>query len=162
MRGIITLAAALALPRDFPQRGLLLFTAFAVTLGTLVIQGLTLRPLLLGLNLRDDHPVDREVRAARVKLAHAGLDALDGDASPEADALRDKLRAEADHAETATDGDGRPELAIQRLQRRVLDSRRSKLLALRRSHAIGDDAFHRLEEELDMADLGSPLEPARS
>ena len=42
MRGTVTLAAALALPGDFPHRNLILFTAFIVVLGTLVVQGLTL------------------------------------------------------------------------------------------------------------------------
>ena len=51
MRGTVTLAAALALPTDFPFRDLILTTAFGVTLGTLVLQGLTLRPLLLRLEL---------------------------------------------------------------------------------------------------------------
>ncbi len=160
MRGIITLATALALPQNFPRRGLLLFTAFAVTLGTLVIQGLTLRPLLLALDLHDDAPVDREVREARVKLARAGLETLEGETSPAAETFRKKLRAEAEHADAATEGDGRPELESHRLQRRVLDRRRAALLALRRDRNIGDDAFHRLEEELDMADLGSPIDPA--
>ena len=70
MRGIVTLAAALALPiqingRAFPFRDLIVFTAFAVVLGTLVIQGLTLGPLLRAFALRDDRPVEREVAAAR-------------------------------------------------------------------------------------------------
>ena len=50
MRGIVSLAAALALPQvrgaDFPHRDLIVLTAFAVVLGTLIIQGLTLRPLI--------------------------------------------------------------------------------------------------------------------
>src|SRR5205085_9665594 len=46
MRGIVTLAAALALPEAFPYRNLIVVTAFSVVLGTLVIQGLTLNPLL--------------------------------------------------------------------------------------------------------------------
>ena len=46
MRGIVTLAAAYALPEVFPYRDLILLTAFAVVLGSLVIQGLTLRPLI--------------------------------------------------------------------------------------------------------------------
>jgi NhaP-type Na+/H+ or K+/H+ antiporter len=48
MRGIVTLAAAFALPESFPYHDLMLLTAFAVVLGTLVIQGLTLRPTDLG------------------------------------------------------------------------------------------------------------------
>jgi NhaP-type Na+/H+ or K+/H+ antiporter len=49
MRGIVTLAAAFALPEGFPYRDLMLLTAFAVVLGSLVIQGLTLRPLISAL-----------------------------------------------------------------------------------------------------------------
>ena len=49
-RGIVTIATALALPQNFPERGMLLFAAFAVTLGTLLVQGLTLRPLVLALD----------------------------------------------------------------------------------------------------------------
>lgn len=153
MRGIVTVATALALPLDFPQRELMLFTAFAVTLGTLVVQGLTLRPLLKVLALKDDGQIDAEVRQARVALADAGVAALDGDDSQEAVLLRDELSEERDVARTATDGDGRPVLAIKRLHARILEVRREKLLALRRDGDIGDDAFHVLEEELDLADL---------
>ena len=46
MRGIVSLAAALALPPAFPYRDLIVLTAFAVVLGTLVIQGLTLKAAL--------------------------------------------------------------------------------------------------------------------
>src|SRR4030095_1009312 len=53
MRGIVTLAAALALPAEFPFRGLIVLIAFSVVLGTLVLQGLTLKPLLLALELHD-------------------------------------------------------------------------------------------------------------
>ena len=65
MRGIVSLAAALALPSGFPYRDLIVLTAFSVVLGTLVIHGLTLKPLLRALNLHDDDPVGREVQAAR-------------------------------------------------------------------------------------------------
>jgi CPA1 family monovalent cation:H+ antiporter len=46
LRGVVTLAAALALPLNFPERSFILFVAFAVILATLVGQGLTL-PLLI-------------------------------------------------------------------------------------------------------------------
>jgi CPA1 family monovalent cation:H+ antiporter len=79
MRGIVSLAAALALPPAFPYRDLIVLTAFSVVLGTLVIQGLTLRPLLEALNLHDDDPVGREVALARSRAYKAALEALDGD-----------------------------------------------------------------------------------
>ncbi len=81
MRGIVTLAAALALPTGgsdgpaFPYRDLILFTAFAVVLGTLVVQGMTLRPLMNLLQLKDDGSVEREVRLARVETLRAALSA---------------------------------------------------------------------------------------
>ena len=65
MRGIVSLAAALALPSAFPYRDLIVLTAFSVVLGTLAIQGLTLKPLLRALDLHDDDPVGRELSAAR-------------------------------------------------------------------------------------------------
>ena len=55
MRGIVTLGTALALPADFPQRDVIQFTAFAVVLGTLGFQGLTLKPLIAWLTLPGGH-----------------------------------------------------------------------------------------------------------
>jgi CPA1 family monovalent cation:H+ antiporter len=160
MRGIVTLAAALALPDGFPYRDLLLFTAFGVTLGTLVIQGLTLRPLLLWLDLRDDPPVDREVRLARVELAGAALAILDGEDGEEAETLRRELRAQREAAITAQDGEGRAILPQHHLRRRALARQREALLQLRRERRIGDDAFHRLEAELDYSELATAVDAA--
>lgn len=152
-RGIVTVATALALPGDFPERGLLLFCAFAVTLGTLVIQGPTLRPLVRALRLRDDGPVEREVRVARIALADAGLAAAGTGGAPGVAALREELAYERRVAAEAHDGDGRPTPPEKTLRASVLASRRERLLELRRDGTIGDDAFHVLEEELDLADL---------
>ena len=73
MRGIVSLAAAMALPPAFPYRDLIVLTAFSVVLGTLVIQGLTLAPLLRVLNLHDDDPVGRELRTARERALPRAL-----------------------------------------------------------------------------------------
>ena len=78
MRGIVTLGAALALPGDFPHRDLIQFTAFAVVLGTLGLQGLTLRPLIEWLTLPGDTR-DDETAMARKAAARAALVSLDGD-----------------------------------------------------------------------------------
>ena len=88
MRGIVSLAAALALPSAFPYRDLIVLTAFSVVLGTLVIQGLTLKPLLRALDLHDDDPVGRELSAARERALRAGLASFEHDRSPVADAVR--------------------------------------------------------------------------
>src|SRR6202043_2085176 len=93
MRGIVTLAAAFALPNGFPYRDLILLTAFSVVLGSLVIQGLTLRPLIVGLPLKDGNLVEAEVGRARAIAYRAALDEIDGDPSEAAEILRLEYRA---------------------------------------------------------------------
>jgi len=157
MRGIVTLAAAFALPNGedgspFPHRDLIVFVAFCVVLGTLVIQGFTLRPLLLKLNLSDDDPVGQEVARARAAAYRAALAALDGDSSPLAEAIRVELQAGLLQA----NGDG-AELTggaqVDNLRMRTVTAARQAVLAMRNSGDIGDTAFHRLEEEIDRLEL---------
>ena len=93
MRGLVTLATAFALPEHFPQRDLIVLCAFCVVLGTLVVQGIALKPLLRWLQLTDDGSIERQVSEARVAIMQAALDSLDGDASPAAAALRDQYTA---------------------------------------------------------------------
>ena len=94
MRGIVTLAAAFALPDGsgsvpaFPYRDLILFTAFSVVLGTLLIQGLTLRPLIARLRFDDSDPVGREVGRARTIAYRVALAEIDSDPSEIAEVLR--------------------------------------------------------------------------
>jgi Na+/H+ antiporter len=152
-RGLVTVATALALPQNFPERGMLLFAAFTVTLGTLLVQGLTLRPLVLALDLNDDDPVNREVREARVVTADAALAAISGETVEGIQALRAELESERRVAELADEGDGRSTFPIKALRAKALAARRQQLLAMRREGVIGDAAFHRIEEELDFADL---------
>jgi monovalent cation/hydrogen antiporter len=158
MRGIVTLAAALALPFDFPYRDLILFTAFCVVLGTLVVQGMTVRPLMRVLAIRADDSVDREVRLARAETSRAALDTLkhpDSDAEV-AQLLRRKYqerlqRAERGERQLESQGDGASSLA--RLHQRAHTAQRRTLSELRATGVIGDDAFHRVEEELDWAEV---------
>ncbi|MEN3346616.1 MAG: monovalent cation/hydrogen antiporter [Bradyrhizobium sp.] len=154
MRGIVTLAAAFALPEYFPYRDLILLTAFAVVLGSLVLQGLTLRPLIMALNFDEDDPVGREAAHARSVAFRAGLAAIEADPSEEAEILRLEYRAVLLRAETDPDGGlGSRELPADPLRRRAIAAARKALLNLRHTETIGDDAFHLVEEELDRAEL---------
>ena len=151
MRGIVTLATALALPAEFPRRGLLVLTAFAVVLGTLLIQGLTLKGIIRFLDLRDDSPVEREVREAWKKSLEAALASLDGESSPEAEALRDEYRTAIEKV-----GDNaRPQLPADGLRRKAVHAARDALLGLRNHGTIGDDAYNTLQEELDRLELSA-------
>ena len=152
MRGIVSLAAALALPPAFPYRDLIVLTAFAVVLGTLVIQGLTLKPLLRALDLHDDDPVGREVRVARERALEAGLASFAGDQSAIADAVRHELRAHLASETTSAAGHER-RADHNDFHRDALDAARQAVLAMRASNEIGDDAFHELEEQLDWLEM---------
>ena len=155
MRGIVTLAAAFALPGGFPYRDLILLTAFGVVLGTLVIQGLTLRPLIAWLALDDGDPVGHEVGWARRAAFHAALEAIDGNTSAEAEMVRLEYRQMLDQSESNPDGLTSSELPADPVRRDAIRAARQKLFEMRESGEIGDDAFHRLEEEFDWAELSA-------
>jgi monovalent cation/hydrogen antiporter len=151
MRGIVTLATAYALPAEFPHRDLALLCAFCVVVGTLVVQGLTLRPLILALGLTSDGSVEREVRRAQDILALVALEILEGEGTETARALQDEFvttevaEIDAPHAT--------PREARNLLRGRIVDAQRRALVNLRATSEIGDDAFHRIEEYLDRQEL---------
>jgi len=155
MRGIVTLAAALALPEQFPYRDLITLCAFSVVLGTLLIQGLTIRPLLATLPLRMDDTLDIEMNLARCEALRAGLAAIDGDQSPSANALR------AEYQESLRRATEDPKhrlpryLAADEVRRRAVVASRHSLAVLRSNGKIGDAAYHSLEEEFDWLELAT-------
>jgi CPA1 family monovalent cation:H+ antiporter len=153
MRGIVTLAAALALPAPFPFRDLIVLTAFSVVLGTLTLQGLTLKPLLRALDLRDDDPVGHEVGAARERALRAGLASFENDPSPVAEAVRQEFTAHLGAVDADPEEDESRRSAHTDIHRRALQAARQAVLAMRASDEIGDDAFHQMEEELDWIEM---------
>jgi CPA1 family monovalent cation:H+ antiporter len=149
MRGIVTLAAALALPTTAAYRDLVLFVAFCVVLGTLVIQGMTLRPLMSMLRLEDDGSVDREVQRARVEILRAALAAT---AELHGDEIAALLRRRYEVMIRRAEGGRTPEVDGD-VVRTALAAERHRLVALRADGTIGDPAFQRLEQELDLEEL---------
>jgi Na+/H+ antiporter len=153
MRGIVTLAAALALPPAFPYRDLILLTAFSVVLGTLVIHGLTLKPLLRALELHDEDPVGHEVAVARERALRAALASLAGNESPAASLLRQEFTERlADQSANADPGSASRSVHGEML-RAALKAALQAALDMRANEEIGDDAFHRIEEELDWIEM---------
>jgi monovalent cation/hydrogen antiporter len=152
MRGVVTLATALALPEDpgvFPFRDLVLFAAFAVVLGTLVLQGLTLSPLMSILRLVGDDVIAHEAARARTRAAEAALAALEGKVDSGAMALRAEYERRR-----SSDPSPAAQLEAEHEHRRLaLRTERQTIIALRQSGEIGDDAFHIVEEELDWVEM---------
>ncbi len=163
MRGIVTLAAALALPEGFPARDLIVLTAFLVVLGTLLIQGLTLKLLLRALQLEDGNPVAREEHAARQRILDAAFTQLPPDASDVATLVRKNLKLHlgrplhADGSNFASFGS-----AYDTHYDAALRAARQALLKMRESGEIGDDAFHTLENDLDWLEVTDPLRAANA
>jgi CPA1 family monovalent cation:H+ antiporter len=163
MRGAVSLAAALALPRDFPMRNLILFLTFAVILATLVLQGLTLPALIRRLRLTGDGAEEQEELRARMAATEAALDRLDelaGEDWTRDDTVarlhglfefrRRRLKARAGIWED--DGAEDRSLAYQRLVRELLVAQRQAVVRLRNQGAISNDVMHRIEHELDLED----------
>jgi len=120
---------------------------------------MTLSTLMRVLALEDDRSVEREVRLARAETARAALDAVDGADRDEelVGYLRRKYQARLRRAQSAVaesepaETDELPALAD--IHRRAQAAERRTLSQLRSSGVIGEDAFHRVEEELDWAEL---------
>ncbi|MBZ9951979.1 sodium:proton antiporter [Mesorhizobium sp. B2-2-4] len=153
MRGLVTLAAAFALPADFPGRDPIVLTAFCVVLGTLVLQGMSLKPLLRLLRLEPDETIDREVAQARVAIMQAALDILSGKTSTAAAAVREQYAAQRKVAKNPDDAQAATE--YDRLRLYAIKRQRDALEELRRNGTIGDEAYHRLEEEIDWSELAA-------
>ena len=163
MRGAVSLAAALALPLDFPMRNLILFLTFSVIFATLVVQGLTLPTLIRRLHFHDDGAEQREELRARLAATHAALDRLDELAVEDwtrEDTVQRlhnlyefRRRRLKERAGIWEDGGAEDRsLAYQRLVRELLQAQRQAIVVLRNQGQISNDVMHRIEHELDLED----------
>jgi Na+/H+ antiporter len=166
MRGVISLAAALALPfqtasgAPFPGRDLIIFLTFCVILATLVVQGLSLPALIRALGLEDDHIGDKEETHGRIQVAEAALERLEelGGEDWVRDETAERVRGLYNYRRNrfasrfGGDPDGVEErsAAYQRLMIELLGAQRQRLVWMRDAGHIGDEVMHRIERDLDL------------
>ena len=168
MRGAVTIAAALSIPlrtdagAAFDGRDSIVFFAFAVVLGTLVIQGLTLPAVIRGLGLEaDESTAEAEEAHARIRAAEAAIARLDELVSESwvredtAGRLRGAYQFRIDRftARFDADGDGKIErqsLKYQKLRRELLEAERHAVIELRNAGEISDDVMRLVERDLDL------------
>ena len=148
MRGLVTVATAFALPPDFPERQTVVLTAFAVVLATLVIQGVTLAPMIRWFGLGREAQFEQEMADARRALAQAALDRLDAEEGEQAEALRRAYRELRDDGEEPAPVARRRGLALA-----AVLAQRAALERLRAEHRIGPDQYLKLQEDLDWKQL---------
>ncbi|HEX3949937.1 MAG TPA: cation:proton antiporter [Steroidobacteraceae bacterium] len=149
MRGLVTLATALALPEGFPSRDVIVLSAFIVVLGTLILQGFTIRPLIALLRIAPDSSLDEDVSRARSAMLDAALHEITHGSSPAAAALF----AEYSAARAGSVDRSQPNTEYDGMRRRAIAAERRLLADWRREGRIQDDAYHLLEDELDRAEL---------
>jgi NhaP-type Na+/H+ or K+/H+ antiporter len=154
MRGLVTLATAFALPPQFPGRNVIVLSAFTVVLGTLVVQGFTIRPLIALLRIAPDESLDKDLAEARSAMLDAAVAELSGRSGETAQALR----AEYTAARAASIESPQGASPYDELRLLAIAAERRLLTEWRRDQRILDDVYHLLEEELDRAELhAAPL-----
>ena len=168
MRGVVSLAAALALPlatnngTPFPRRDLIIFLTFSVILVTLVLQGLTLPILVRWLKIVEDVGIEREEMEGRLRAAEAAMERI------QEFTAQDSVLAEVEMVEwlrtqyrhrirrisaccVAIDGGSYEQLAAFRhLQHEVLAVERRTAIRLRNQGVVSDEVLHRIERDLDL------------
>jgi Na+/H+ antiporter len=168
MRGAVSLAAALAVPVTvegvrFDERDLILFVTFAVILATLVVQGLTLAPLIRALRLKDEGNAGTlmELRA-RLEGSRAALERLerlcDDERVPQGaqDQMRDYYEGRVRRYEAGIEAGGATEeyaqssAAWRGWRRDLIGAEREAILSLRDSGDISPEVMRRIEHDLDL------------
>jgi CPA1 family monovalent cation:H+ antiporter len=169
MRGVVSLAAAMALPftladgSPFPGRSLILYLTFTVIVVTLVIQGLSLPAIIRWLKVEDDGAAEAEELQDRLKAnqaALARLNELAGSQPINADTLH-RMRGEYEdrirQLELAESADGqiaRPLFSpdYEHLSRQTLRVERDVILQLRNERVINDEVLRRIQRDIDLAE----------
>jgi CPA1 family monovalent cation:H+ antiporter len=159
MRGVVSLAAALALPallpsgEPFPQRDLVILLAFGIVFVTLVGQGLTLPALVRLLHLKRDTSGETESELAHEAMRRAAIKAVDdlvaehGLPAHEAVAVKRFFNSRSSQRGSALTPDSEARLWLG-----AAAAQREALIKLWRDGEIGDDVLTRLEREIDLAE----------
>jgi CPA1 family monovalent cation:H+ antiporter len=170
VRGVVSLAAALAIPltvdsgMPFPERNLILFLTFAVILVTLVGQGLLLPAVIRWLGLasagdserRDEREEEYQARREAVRAALARLEQIRSERqlpAEEVQSLRARHQVRLAHAEQRVDGrDGHRELSRrdEAIEAILLEAERERINELYRAGALKDEPRRRIERDLDL------------
>jgi CPA1 family monovalent cation:H+ antiporter len=169
MRGVVSLAAALAIPislpgNALPARDAIIIITFTVILVTLVGQGLTLplviRAVGLGGGDGDDGHEESHARQELIEEALRRIDDLEKkwpDHKPLIDQLRTSYQHRAEHEEQLNEAPGNEaeqELVEHRqIRSDVIDAQRDALAAMRDRGAIDDDVLRNIERELDLEEI---------
>src|SRR5581483_4122241 len=171
MRGVIALAAAIALPQSlpdgspFPQRNLIIFLAFVVILVTLVLQGLTLPWVVRLLKVKDEGGPNIEEEQARREILRTALAYLLRSRKEDEnryDSLYEDLIGHYEQRLSLLEDGENDDRSVGREQRRrfnrlsrdLLRVERQTAVRLRNDNRISDETLRQIERELDLREAG--------
>jgi CPA1 family monovalent cation:H+ antiporter len=169
MRGVVSLAAAMALPlttqagNPFPGRDLIIFLTFTVIMATLVLQGLSLPFLIRWLEIKPDSSAEYEEREARLKANQAALARLWDlrESNPSKEEALDRLRVEYEdrirqlNAYEPQESGPRHLFSseYEQLSHEALEVERRTIIELRNELRISDDVLRRIQRDIDLAEV---------
>jgi CPA1 family monovalent cation:H+ antiporter len=165
MRGVVTLAVALSVPATMPGRDFMLVTAFAVILVTVLVQGMSLGPVIRWAQPRETGrvPVRLTMSGAEAAMARAQFEAVEKQAyGPDGTLLHPQLlekykkRAEVIVRYVGNEDQYQPGLQAHfDVVLVAIAAGRAELLRLHRAGDIDDRTLHELEHDLDLEELGA-------
>ncbi|MBB6253652.1 Na+/H+ antiporter [Nitrospirillum iridis] len=172
MRGVVTLAVALSIPIEVPGRDLILAAAFAVILGTVLIQGGSLGPLIRWLDL--DRSVAHHGQVLTAPQAMAAVSAAQLEAvrarayNPDGSTRHPRLLEQYTHRARVAErySKERETLTADRTAHydvvlATIAAGRAEILRLHRTGRIHDDVLHVLEYELDLQEMAATTSRGR-
>jgi monovalent cation/hydrogen antiporter len=172
MRGVVSLAAAMALPlmiegsKPFPNRNLIIFLTFCVIFATLVLQGLTLRPMIRILGIKSDGEEHEQEQQARLKISSAIIEYIEENYSLAVteevlNQVKTKYEIRIQRLRRSFDQQRLNEDQINqfhKIQQELLERERSIVISLRKEGRISDGALRKIEYELDLEETRLMLE----
>jgi len=172
MRGVVSLAAALAIPlmvegsSPFPNRNLIIFLTFSVIFSTLVLQGLTLRPLIQWLGIKTDGKAHEQELKARLSIATAVIEHIEENYSLSLtdeglNLIKTKYEIRIQRIRKDENLSKKNEGLLDKLpviQHELLNKERELTIKLRSRGEISEESLRKIEYELDLEESRLILE----
>lgn len=171
MRGVVSLAAALALPlmvagKPFPNRDMILFLTFSVIFATLVIQGISLPYLIRWLGIKPTDEELQEEQEARLKIGMRVIEHIEENyAISLSDEVLNQIKTKYEiRIQRIRKSEQTGKLSMDqvsdfhRVQHEIIQMERALLLQMRREGSISEESLRKIEHELDLEESRLILE----
>lgn len=163
MRGVVSLAAALALPLtigegiEFPNRDLIIFLTFCVIFATLVLQGLTLSVLIRWFNVKEDGTHQEEDKQARLAISFSIIEHIESNYGLLSNEILNQIKTKYEIRIHRIQKDSKNQklseeqvLEFMKIQKDLIQKERQEIKRLRKAKKVGEEVLRKIEHELDL------------